>query len=202
MEPAPRILRGTAPAPGRRVEAVVYDADRRVREMVARAEDRARAVVAESEAARERILAEARAEGHRDGRALAAGALATAAAARERLLAAAEGEVASLAVAVARRVLGRELAEPGAVVPIAAAALAEARARREVLLRVSPADAAELRAAEAPLAAILVRAPLAVREDPSLARGDVVVETEAGRIDARVETQLGALARALAEAVP
>jgi type III secretion protein L len=36
-----------------------------------------------------------------------------------------------------------------------------------------------------------------VREDAALARGDAVVETEAGRVDARVETQLAALARAL-----
>jgi flagellar biosynthesis/type III secretory pathway protein FliH len=202
MEPAPRILRGTAPAAGRRVEAVVYDADQRVREMVARAEERARAVAAEAEAARARIVAEAHAEGLRAGEARAAAALVAAAAARDRLLAGAERELAELAVAVARRVLGRELAAPGAVASLAAAALSEARSRREVVLRVSRADAGELRAAEGALGAVLERAPLAVREDPALAPGDVVVETEAGRIDARIEAQLGALARALAEALP
>ena len=181
---------------------MVYDADLRVRDMVSRAEERARAVLAEAEAARERIAAEARAEGLREGEAKAAAALAAAASARDRLLADVEGEVVALALAVARRVLGRELAAPGAVAALASAALAEARSRREVVLRVSPSDAGALRAAEGALGAVLARAPLALREDPALAPGDVVVETEAGRIDARIEAQLGALARALAEALP
>ena len=170
--------------------------------MVARAEERARALLAEAEAARGRVIDEARAEGLREGEARAAAALAAAAAARDRLLADAEREVAELAVAVARRVLARELTVPGAVTALAAAALAEARARREIVLRVSPADAPELDAARGPLAAILARAPLAVRVDPSLAPGDVVVETEAGLVDARIEAQLGAIARALGEALP
>jgi flagellar biosynthesis/type III secretory pathway protein FliH len=40
-----------------------------------------------------------------------------------------------------------------------------------------------------------------IEEDGRLAPGDVVVETEAGRIDARVETQLEALREALVEAL-
>ncbi len=181
---------------------MVYDADLRVREMVAAADERVCRLVADAEAARERIAGEARAEGLRDGEARAAATLAAAGAARDRLLAAAERELADLAIAVARKVLGRELAQPGAVRSIAAAALAQARGRREVVLRVSPADAAALRDAAAPLGAILERAALSVREDPALAPGDVVVETEAGHVDARVETQLAALARALAETPP
>jgi flagellar biosynthesis/type III secretory pathway protein FliH len=48
----------------------------------------------------------------------------------------------------------------------------------------------------------VARAPgLSVEEDGSLAPGDVVVETEAGRIDARIETQLDALRAALEEAL-
>ena len=202
MEPASRILRGAAPLPARRIEAAVFDADRRVREMVSRAEERARQIVGEAEEARERVLADARAAGVRDAEARAAATLALAAAARDRILADAETEVVDLAVAVARRVLARELAVPDAVVALARAALAEARARRQVVLRVSAADAPGIRAAESPLAAILGRAALEVREDPSLARGDVVVETEAGRIDARVEAQLEIVVRAMAEARP
>jgi flagellar biosynthesis/type III secretory pathway protein FliH len=202
MEPSPRILRSVAPAAGRRLEGAVYDADQRVREMVAAAEARARRLVEEAEAERARLVAEARAEGLREAEARAAATLAAAAGARDRLLAAAEQELAALALAVARQVLGRELSAPGTVASLAAAALAEARDRREVVLRVSPADAPEVHAAGGGLGALLARAPLAVREDPSLGPGDVVVETEGGRIDARLEAQLDAVARALAEALP
>jgi flagellar biosynthesis/type III secretory pathway protein FliH len=67
---------------------------------------------------------------------------------------------------------------------------------------VNPADAAPVRAAEGRLAAILLHAPLAVREDPAVRPGAAIVETEAGRVDASPETQLELLARALEEAGP
>jgi flagellar biosynthesis/type III secretory pathway protein FliH len=66
-----------------------------------------------------------------------------------------------------------------------------------VSLRVHPDDAARLRASRERLEALLVRGSLALREDPAVAPGGAVVETEAGTVDARIETQLDALASAL-----
>jgi type III secretion protein L len=201
MTTGTRILKGTAPLPGRRIEAAVWDADRRVREMVAAAETEARRIVAEAESARARLFAEATESGRVEGQTRAAAAITGAALVRDRILRDADREVIALALAVARKVLGREVASaPEAVANLAAAALAEARERREVVLRVSPADVATIRAAEGRLAAALARAPLEIREDPSLERGAAIVDTEAGRIDARVETQLEAIARAIEEA--
>jgi len=180
---------------------VVFDADRRVRELSDAADARASAVRAEAEADADRVRSTAREEGHQEGLARAAAVLVAAAGARDRLLAAAEGEVAALALDIARKVLGRHVSGfPEAVVELASRALAEARERREVTLRVHPGDAAPLRAEAGALAAILLRAPLVLREDASVPSGGVVVETEAGRIDARIETQLQQLAGALAEA--
>ncbi len=202
MGPDSRILKAAAPLDGRRIEAAVWDADRRVREMVAAAEEESRRLVAEAEATRARVLAEATEAGRWEGHARAAAVLARAALERDRLLEDAEREVVAIALTIARKVLGRELRSgPEAVVDLAASAVAEARARREVVLRASPADAAALRAAEGRLAA-LSRAPVQILEDPSLEPGGVLVDTEAGRIDARIEAQLDALARALEEALP
>ena len=200
MRAGSRILKDIAPLAGRRLEAAVWDADRRVREMVAAAEEEARNIVADAEAARARAIADAAEDGRREGQARAAATLAAAARERDRLLRGAEREVVELAVAVARKVLGRELGRGGeAVVDLAAAAVAEARSRRDVMLRVSPADAAAVRAAGGTFAA-LSRAPVRIVEDPSIAQGGVIVETEAGRIDARIEAQLEAVARAIEEA--
>jgi flagellar biosynthesis/type III secretory pathway protein FliH len=203
VSPEAKVLRGAAPIRARVVPAMVHDADHRVREMIARAEAEARGIVAEAEAARARLAAEAAEEGRREGLARAAATLAAAARERDRRLAAAEREVVTLALAVARKVLARALAAgPGAAVELAARALEEARERREVLLRVNPADAAAVRDAAGPLGAILLRAPLAVREDAAVAPGGAVVETEAGTVDACVETQLALLARALEDCAP
>jgi type III secretion protein L len=198
-----RIVKGGAPG-GRRIEAAAYDTAERARESLAEAEAEAARIRAGAEAERETLRARAAEAGRAEGLARAAAALASVAAARDRRLAGAEREIAALAIDVARKVLGRELAlDPGAVADLAAQAIAAARDRREVVLRVNPADAEVIRAAEGRLAAVLTRAPgLQVREDAAVERGGAIVETEAGRVDARVETQLAALARALEEAAP
>jgi type III secretion protein L len=196
-----RILKNAAPLPPRLLPAAVHDAHRRGRELVEAAEAEASRIIAEAESVRGRLRADAEEEGHRIGAARAAALLALAAAERDRMLASAERELVSLAIAIARKVLGDELAaRPGAVVDLAARALHEARERREVTLRVHPADAPAVRNGGDALGAILRRAPLCVREDPGVAAGSVLVETEAGRVDARIETQLAHLARALEEA--
>jgi type III secretion protein L len=195
-----RILKTSAEATPR-VPAAVVEASERAKAIIASAEEGARRVVAEADAAAKRLRAEAIDAGRHEGLARAAAVLASAAEERERRLAPLAREVAGLALEVARRVLGDALAaSPELVVDLARRALAEARDREVVVLRVAPGDLERVRAAEGRLAALLRRAPgLRIREDAALALGDVVVETEAGRVDARVTAQLGMLERALAE---
>jgi flagellar biosynthesis/type III secretory pathway protein FliH len=60
--------------------------------------------------------------------------------------------------------------------------------------------AAPIRAAEPRLRTLLSAcATLSVVADPEVAPGGAVVETEAGVVDARIETRLAALARAAGE---
>jgi Flagellar assembly protein FliH len=113
----------------------------------------------------------------------------------------AEPQLVELAFAVARRVLERAVArDRDAVAELAALALESVRERRSVVLRVHPEDALALREAEPGLRDRLGRERcIGLVEDPSVGRGGVVVETEAGAIDARLSVQLEALRRALAE---
>lgn len=195
-----RIVKG-GPAAGHRIDGAVFDATERARALLEAAEAEAERIRAAAREERDRARAEAVEAGRQEGLGRAAATLASVAAERERRLAGLAGEVASLALEVARGVLGRELSlEPAAVVALASRALAEVRERREVVIRVSPADAPALRGAAGALGALLARAPgLGLREDPSLGQGDVVVETEAGTVDARVAAQLAVLQRALEE---
>jgi flagellar biosynthesis/type III secretory pathway protein FliH len=196
-----RILKATSPLEARRITSAVYEADLRVRETIAAAEQRARTLVEDAEAARSHVLAEAREMGRREGLAEVAGALARAAAERDRILAQVPREVAGLALAVARRILGREAQGAGTALALAEAAVAAARGRRLAVLRVNPADVDAVRAGEGQLAARLGGAPIEVREDPSVAVGGAVVDTDAGRIDASIEAQLEVFARAFDEAL-
>ncbi|BDG06447.1 FliH/SctL family protein [Anaeromyxobacter oryzae] len=195
------ILKQRLPLDSARIDGAVVDAAARARAIVEAAQDEASEIRKGIAVERERARAAGETEGYETGRGRAAALLAAAAAERDRLLGTLARDVASLALDVARRILGRELATaPGAVVDVAARTLEGARERAVVTLRASPADVPRLREAEPRLSALLARAPgVALREDPSLAPGDVVVETEAGRLDGRVAAQLAALERALAE---
>lgn len=184
------------------LDRLEVEARERARRLVACAEEEALRIRAQAEAARDEVGRAAAEAGRAEGRAAAAAALAQVAAMTERRLEGLERELAEVALAVARKLVGRALAlDPALVVGLVREALAPVRARREVALRVHPADAPLLRAELPALAALLERAPgLAVREDHALARGDVVVETEAGRVDARFEAQLALLEQAVLHA--
>jgi flagellar biosynthesis/type III secretory pathway protein FliH len=195
------VLKGFGPVPPRRVEALALEARADARRVVEEARSAAAAARAAAQAEVEAIRSAAERLGREAGRAEAAALLVRAAADRDRLLAGLSQEVAGVAVSVARRILGDALAvEPERVIDLAARALEAVRDRAAVAIRISPADAARIRCAEPRLAALLGRAPgLVLREDAALAPGAVVVETEAGRVDASVDAQLGALAHALGE---
>jgi flagellar biosynthesis/type III secretory pathway protein FliH len=89
--------------------------------------------------------------------------------------------------------------DPAALANIAVEALAAARARSGlVLLRVHPDDLTAINAARPALAARIAAAvELRAIADPAVGRGGCVVETPAGRLDARLETQLAALEQAV-----
>jgi flagellar assembly protein FliH len=100
----------------------------------------------------------------------------------------AEASTVGLALAVARRVLYREItADPEALLGLVKAAFDKCNARETHRLTVAPAD----------LAAIQEYAPqlgfpsgLEIKSDPKLPRGSVIFETSRGDLDASIDTQL------------
>ena len=109
-------------------------------------------------------------------------------------------QLTTLAVHMARKILGKELEfHPEAVVQIVKQALIDkARQRREITLRVNPEDLALLREHKAELLDMLSRCrQLSFVEDPQIGRYGVMIETEAGSINAQLEDQLTAFERAM-----
>lgn len=156
--------------------------------------------VVRREAVGERALPRDEAEGRR--RADAVALLVEARAARAKALAEAEEAAAALALEVARAVLGREAeVGPAVVRDVTRRALARLPRARGVVLRVHPDDAAVVRAqARTWLPEAMAPEVLEVVADGAVARGGVVVDTELGRVDARLDVQLAAITRALAAA--
>jgi flagellar assembly protein FliH len=116
---------------------------------------------------------------------------------RRRFRHEAEADVVKLALAIARRVLHRELnSDPEAVFGLVKAALEKVDSREIERIRIHPADAPMV---TAQLDKLRPATRFEVVPDSRLERGAAVVETARGSLDASVETQLDEIERGLAE---
>lgn len=118
---------------------------------------------------------------------------------RRRMLAQAQTDVVSLAVKIARLVTRRAVElDAGAAEEQLRAALSHALSATRLLIRVHPDDLELIASAMPRLSASVARSPdFEIIPDGSLTRGDCVVRTGAGEIDARIDTQLDRIAEAL-----
>jgi flagellar assembly protein FliH len=118
---------------------------------------------------------------------------------RQRLRHEAEEDVIALAIAIARRVLHREITmDPGALLGLAKAALEKIDVRELHRVRLNPENVAMV---QQELEKIGLPRRVEVVADPSLERGAVILETGRGMLDASVETQLVEIERGFADMV-
>ena len=116
---------------------------------------------------------------------------------RPRLRREAEADMLRLAMAVARRVLRREVAmDPDALHGLAMAALEKLGSQETHRVRVHPSLAREMRAL---LDKLPGRGSLEIVEDAAREPGTVIFETERGNLDASVATQLEEIERGLTD---
>ena len=181
------------------VHADVVDARLEADRLLAEARAQAERELAAAHDEVERVRRKAEVEGRERGLGAVTELLVGARAAAARARANAEGELRTLAVRIAEKILGRELrADAAAVVDVAREALKHAGEPREILLRCAAEDLDALERGK-PRLLERCRAAQAVvfRADATVARGGCIVETELGVIDARLSTQLEAIERAL-----
>lgn len=110
-----------------------------------------------------------------------------------RLYGEARADALEVGFLVARRILETELRQsPEPLFQLVRSALQKVGEARPVTLRVHPEDALRL---QAPPAGAPSLVEVHVLGDPSLQRGDVVIEAAFGSVDARLETRLAELHR-------
>lgn len=116
---------------------------------------------------------------------------------RTRIRRDAEAELVQLSIAIARRILRRELTVDGdAMLGLVKAALEKVQSRDVCRIRVHPDHHA---AASRYMDRIAHVSGVEVLSDRSLQPGDVIVETRRGDLDASIETQLGEIERGFAD---
>lgn len=113
-----------------------------------------------------------------------------------------EPELLKLAVDIARQVIGKKIEEDDSfVLSTVKSGLRQLRDKREIKIRVSPDDVEFMRAHKDDVAVSCegVNA-IEIIDDRRIDRGGCLIETANGDLDARMETQLGEVERALLEA--
>lgn len=185
---------------GRVVPAAVLTAEAEAAQIRARAEEEAVALRSEAQATRAQAERAGFEAGKQEGLAQVSALLLAARAQAEHDLHSAKDAAIVLARRMAERIVGRAVElSPELMGEIVAEALAASRVRTgRIVLRVHPEDLAAIEH-ERPrwLARVAARVDVRVVADPAIGRHGCVVETALGRLDARLDTQLDALERAL-----
>lgn len=174
---------------GHVVPAVVVNAAEEAARIRARAEQ-------EAEAAKQAGFAAGREEGISEVSAL----LQAARARMDRELGASKDTAITLARRMAEKIVGRAIdLSPELMSQIVAEALQTSRARSgKIILRVHPEDLARIEAGRPQWAAALAASvDVRLQPDATVEHGGCMVDTPSGRVDARLQTQLDALERAL-----
>jgi flagellar assembly protein FliH len=118
---------------------------------------------------------------------------------RQRFRHEAEEDVVALALAIARRILHRELTmAPDALLGLVKAALEKIEAREVHRVRIRPEDAPMVKQF---LEKMGLPQKVEVISDPGLERGAAILDSSHGALDASVETQLEEIERGLADLV-
>jgi type III secretion system HrpE/YscL family protein len=193
-----RVIRAQRSGP-QVVRAEVSVANRTAERVLAEAQHQAEQILGEARSQAELERAAARAEGFAAGRADAARDLFDVARLRSEVLRKAEQQALRAVLLVAAELLGETLrAEPSQIAALLEPHLARIRRAETIVLRLHPADAAwlEQHAGELQKRAG-IDCPIELSSDPEIARGGCVIESNLGELDARVETRLAGLARAL-----
>jgi len=178
-----------------RAEALLTDAHERARTMIEDAAERATTIAEEARRT-------AHAEGHTQGTQAAdremSEMLATmrnlvemARIERHKLIAQAEPELVRLAMGIAERVLHQQIAlDRGVVVEMTRSAIARLLDRESVTVRVNPGDIERMREHRDDMLAKGEIKNMRIIEDQRVDRGGVIVETDAGSVDAKISTQV------------
>ncbi len=103
-----------------------------------------------------------------------------------------------LAVKLAEKIIGREIErDDAALADIVSAALRHARQQESLTVRVNPADLPRVQAHRERLDPSGRARFIDLVADPRVGHGGCVIEGESGTVDARLDTQLRVLERAL-----
>lgn len=160
--------------------------------------EHAKSLLAKVEQESERSKSQGREEGREEGLGEVSELLLKAHDEKDKMFEGLEKSIVNLVYDISEKIIGKELRErEGAILDLIRQALRAAMGQHIVIM-VSPADYENVRQGQAALMQVLdASRTIQIRHDESVKPGGCVIETEVGTIDARLETQLAAIRKAL-----
>lgn len=177
----------------------VHSAREEGKQILSGAEDQAESIVSKAEADADAIRAKAKDEGYEAGLGELHDLIAEFREQRKKLLEDSRDDILKLAVKIAGKILGREVEQSeDALTDIVLRAMRGIGTEKRIEVRVSPDDLKAIRKNRKKLLdEVGPNKEIELREDPTVTPGGCIVESDLGIIDARLETQLRVLERAL-----
>lgn len=120
---------------------------------------------------------------------------------RDKIIRGAEDEIAQLAVAVARKIIFREMSSDQSIIgDIVTEAIKKVTDREEITVKVNPADLDQVLGRQDELTGTVkgIR-KLKIMADNAVSQGGCFIETSNGTVDARLESQLAEIQQSLLE---
>lgn len=168
----------------------------RARKEAARLRKRAKEILAQAVVEKEEERRRGNEEGVQEGLAQLTERIVEAERAYENRVLETESQIVRMVMEIAEKVIGREV-ERGAVVDVVKKAISQSVGQK-ITIRVHPSDFAVIKEKETELLAEIDRTQsITVKEDEAISAGGCILETEMGSVDARLETQLKAIRKAL-----
>jgi len=182
-----------------RITKEAHEASLEAKEILARAHEQAAQVLEDALHEKDEVLAESTARGYAAGLDQWNEALAEAWRRRDDFLARNEVELVKLAIAIAKKVIGRSVElDHGMVLNTAREVLRSVRSERRIIIKVHPSEEEAAREQ-----AVSFKMPgaeggeVVIIGNPSIEAGGCIVESDLGIIDAQVSTQLESIERVL-----
>lgn len=117
---------------------------------------------------------------------------------KEKFYATAESEMIKLVMMIAEKIIGRLVRENEEAIKSIVRQAVESSIGERIVVKMNPEDYKIITASEFEFKDMLDRSKrIAFKEDETISKGGCMVETEVGTIDARLETQLKAIKKAL-----
>jgi len=182
----------------RMIKRRVWRSIRQVHTALSQADEEAKRLIEEARAEADAIREAAREEGYQDGLRQLTQALAKARDEYTRVMEESEDDMLELAVRMAERIVRQRIElEPSTAAEITRGCLEIVRDRQQITVFANPQDLPALEQWRESLVQVVEARFIHFEPDPNVGRGGCMIETEAGRVDARLEVQLESFKRAL-----